>query len=497
MTTPARAHPRDFVEHEFPANPVHSLAGRDVATERDDFFIRTPRVARLLAFLADVAVIAAMAVATLATLVWRSATPTLTSRDLLALLLLYSITVTLALRALHLYIRPRRAGMFGDVATITWAIGFATVAVLSYLWLTDGPVRMTAVGTAGALDWVGLVGWRALRMRIAQQRVAAGKGTRNVLIVGAGRVGRSLAGYLDRNPQLGYAVRGFLDAHQNGDARVLGGLERLRSVVRTDFIEEVIITIPSERQLVQQVVAEAQAYGVRVKVVPELFDGLGLQAPIDYVGRFPTMELHRQPIPVAGLWAKRAIDLAAVSVGIVLTAPLMALVALAIRLDSRGPVLYRSLRVGKKGKRFTCYKFRSMITDADAVKEELRRSHNYRSGPTFKIENDPRITPLGRFLRQYSLDELPQLFNVLRGEMSLVGPRPHPLDDFQQYDTEHMARLMVKPGLTGLWQVVARRDPSFETNMRLDLEYIENWTLLLDFKILAMTLPAVLRGNGQ
>jgi lipopolysaccharide/colanic/teichoic acid biosynthesis glycosyltransferase len=159
-------------------------------------------------------------------------------------------------------------------------------------------------------------------------------------------------------------------------------------------------------------------------------------------------------------------------------------------------VLYKSRRVGKKGRQFVCYKFRSMVIDADERKAELRKK-SYRTGPTFKIHNDPRITRVGRWLRNFSLDELPQLWNILRGDMSLVGPRPHPLDDFELYDPEHMVRLHVKPGLTGLWQVMARRDPSFEKNMAMDLEYIENWTLMLDFKILLRTIPAVMRGHGQ
>jgi lipopolysaccharide/colanic/teichoic acid biosynthesis glycosyltransferase len=174
----------------------------------------------------------------------------------------------------------------------------------------------------------------------------------------------------------------------------------------------------------------------------------------------------------------------------------MLLLSLLIKLDSNGPVLYRSRRVGKKGRQFVCYKFRSMVSDADLKKAELRKK-NYRQGPTFKIADDPRITRVGRLLRKFSLDELPQLWNILRGDMSLVGPRPHPLDDFELYDAEHMVRLHVKPGLTGLWQVMARRDPSFEKNMELDLEYIENWTLMLDFKILLRTIPAVMQGHGQ
>jgi lipopolysaccharide/colanic/teichoic acid biosynthesis glycosyltransferase len=181
--------------------------------------------------------------------------------------------------------------------------------------------------------------------------------------------------------------------------------------------------------------------------------------------------------------------------GLILCVPLFIVIAIAIRSDSPGPVFYRAPRAGRKGRPFNCCKFRTMVVNADGLKDSLRK-HNERSGPLFKITDDPRVTGLGRFLRKYSLDELPQLWNVLLGDMSLVGPRPHPLDDYSKYDLDHRRRLEVKPGVTGLWQVTARRDPSFETNMKLDLQYIENWDLRLDLEILLRTFAAVARAEG-
>jgi lipopolysaccharide/colanic/teichoic acid biosynthesis glycosyltransferase len=175
--------------------------------------------------------------------------------------------------------------------------------------------------------------------------------------------------------------------------------------------------------------------------------------------------------------------------------PILLLIALAIRLDSPGPVLYCAPRMGRKGQAFRCYKFRTMVREADRFKERLRQS-NQRQGAFFKIVRDPRVTRIGRVLRRYSLDELPQLWNVLRGDMSLVGPRPHPLDDFQRYHLEDLRRLDVLPGLTGLWQVTARCDPSFERNMELDLEYIEHWSWWYDMRILGRTLFVVFEGSG-
>jgi len=202
-------------------------------------------------------------------------------------------------------------------------------------------------------------------------------------------------------------------------------------------------------------------------------------------------------LPLFGRAAKRLLDVVLGSLWLVLSAPIVGLAAVSIALDSTGPVFYSALRVGWKGKNFRCYKLRTMVVDADAAKEELRMSSNERKGPFFKMENDPRITRAGVWLRRFSIDELPQFLNVIRGDMSLVGPRPHPLDDFELYRPEDLRRLEVKPGVTGLWQVTARRDPSFETNMALDLEYIEKWSLGLDARILLKTLPVVLRAEGN
>jgi lipopolysaccharide/colanic/teichoic acid biosynthesis glycosyltransferase len=193
---------------------------------------------------------------------------------------------------------------------------------------------------------------------------------------------------------------------------------------------------------------------------------------------------------------KRWLDFAGAAAALTFLLPAMGLIALLIKLDSRGSVLYRAYRAGRKGRLFRCYKFRTMVENADELKASLRRN-NQRSGPFFKIAGDPRITRFGLYLRRYSLDELPQLWNVVRGEMSLVGPRPHPVDDVAAYEAEHRARLDVKPGITGLWQVTARRDPSFRRGMELDLEYIRNWSLTLDLRILLRTFLEVACGSGE
>ena len=213
------------------------------------------------------------------------------------------------------------------------------------------------------------------------------------------------------------------------------------------------------------------------------------------VGRGNTLPRERA-IHISGSFVKRIIDVALSGIALLFLWPLLLVIAVAVKLESRGPAIYRSLRAGKKGQKFSCYKFRTMVDGADELKDSLRR-FNERRDPFFKIADDPRVTRLGRFLRKYSLDELPQFWNVLKGDMSLVGPRPHPVDDCARYRPADHRRLEVKPGITGLWQVIARADPSFETCMKLDLEYMKRWSLSLDCKILVRTVPAVLAGEGS
>ncbi len=209
-----------------------------------------------------------------------------------------------------------------------------------------------------------------------------------------------------------------------------------------------------------------------------------------------TLHVHSGRAAIELPAIKRIVDVLLGALLLILAVPMIALAALWIAFDSPGPVFYSALRAGKEGKSFRCYKLRTMVADADQRKKGLRPM-NERSGPFFKMENDPRITPSGAWLRKFSIDELPQVFNVIRGDMSLVGPRPHPLDDVELYSAEDLRRLDVKPGITGLWQVTARRDPSFETSMKIDLRYIENWSLALDATILLKTLPVIFRGEGN
>jgi exopolysaccharide biosynthesis polyprenyl glycosylphosphotransferase len=413
-----------------------------------------------------------------------------------AFLLLQECLILLLCQSQRLYRTPLTRPQSEEFTAVAKAVSLASLLLAGFIFLSGVTiVSRLVIATSAALDVPALFAWRYLKRRVILHRIERGIGARNALIVGAGKVGQALALYLESNKMFGYRFVGFLDGNHATDPRLLGKPEDLHRVARAQFADEVFVTIPSERELVKRVVAEAQREHLSVNVIPELFDGLGWNARIRRLGDFPVMDLHLQPIPTIGLLLKRTMDVVLSAIGLILCIPLFAAIALAIRIDSPGPILYCAPRAGRKGRAFRCLKFRTMIVDADRFKDGLR-SQNERLGPIFKIANDPRITNLGRFLRRYSLDELPQLWNVLIGEMSLVGPRPHPLDDFRRYNLDHRRRLEVKPGMTGLWQVTARSDPSFDTSMRLDLQYIDGWNLRSDLAILSRTFGAVMRAEG-
>ncbi|MFZ0617694.1 MAG: sugar transferase [Candidatus Acidiferrales bacterium] len=414
-----------------------------------------------------------------------------------AILLLNVALILLFCHSQDLYRTPRTRSIEEESLAVIKALSYSTLVLVAFIFLSGASiVSRLVVATSFPINVVLLVAWRMAKRRLVTHRAERGIGTRNAVIVGAGRVGQALARELEDNKLLGYRFKGFLDANHSDEPRMLGRIEDLARVARSEYLDDVFITIPSERELVKRIAAEAQQQHLDVKVIPELFDGMGWRAPIRQVGEFPVMDLHWQPIPSFGLLWKRIVDVAGASLALVVCAPLLAALAAWIRIESPGSAIYGSIRVGRKGRTFRCYKLRTMVQNADALKDSLR-DRNERHGPIFKIARDPRITPLGRFLRRYSLDELPQFWNVLKGEMSLVGPRPHPLDDYKRYDLDHRRRLEVKPGLTGLWQVTARRDPSFETNMHLDLKYIDTWNLGLDAEILLRTFSEVWKGTGN
>jgi exopolysaccharide biosynthesis polyprenyl glycosylphosphotransferase len=360
--------------------------------------------------------------------------------------------------------------------------GFTGLAVAA-IWIA-GVLHFSALS---ARRWAGRIGYKP--------GLRSARGRRNVLIVGACATRRQIADHMAKHPEMDRSVCGFLDDEKPMGNGVLGRTSDLPELARTGFVDEVILASPQNQEVTLHVLSAARQLRLDVKMAPQLF-GCDPIGQLESLGNIPLISLHEEKVPVAGLLVKRALDVTGAATALIFLAPALLLISILIKTESLGPILYKGMRVGRKGRPFHCYKFRTMVRNADDLKASLR-SQNQRSGPFFKISCDPRITRIGQFLRRYSLDELPQLWNVLQGEMSMVGPRPHPLDDVSEYSIQHLPRLDVVPGITGLWQVAARHDPSFQNGLNLDIEYIRRWSLKMDLSILLRTAGAVLRGSGE
>ncbi len=344
-----------------------------------------------------------------------------------------------------------------------------------------------------------LSGFRAIKRIILRKLVSEGFHNINVLVIGAGRVGKIVLDEIKKVPWWGFRVVGVLDDRKNDDFNgvlVLGKISDFDMVVKKYFVDEAIITIPSEKRIVSQIIEKAKAMHLGVRVVPENFEGPLPLLDINYIGIMPLLTYKERKYHPTELALKRMFDFLVSFALLIAGLPLYCLLAVAIKLDSPGPVFYRQKRAGLKGKPFKVYKFRSMVKDADKFKDQLLEKNEVQDGVIFKMKKDPRITRIGRFLRRYSLDELPQLFNVLKGDMSLVGPRPPTIDEVQKYNYLQMHRLSVRPGITGLSQVKGRSMLTFRRWVKWDLWYVNNWSFGLDLRILWLTLPAVFKGQG-
>jgi exopolysaccharide biosynthesis polyprenyl glycosylphosphotransferase len=361
-------------------------------------------------------------------------------------------------------------------------------------------VPRTAVITAVILALVILMIRRALWRHLIKSHYLRGSGTRNILIAGEGRQAEALRTRIGTLSHEGVQFKGFISLLPNDDLAshpdVVASLDDCVAVARSLFVDEIYFATPWDRSTVIAVAEQARSMGINVRVVPDLYDELSWNARVEYIGKLPTIALANLDFPQEAFILKRVMDVALASMGIIIFWPLPLLIALIIWINSPGPILYRAERVGRKGCKFTCLKFRTMVRDADQRREELAHL-NERNGVLFKMTNDPRVSRVGYWLRKYSLDEIPQLINVLRGEMSLVGPRPPIASEVEQYQLAHLRRLDVLPGMTGLWQVEARQDPSFDRYIFLDTAYVENWHLMLDLRILVRTVGVVLSGTGS
>jgi exopolysaccharide biosynthesis polyprenyl glycosylphosphotransferase len=353
---------------------------------------------------------------------------------------------------------------------------------------------------------VGVVSRLLLHLLLLGAR-RSGYNYRYLLVIGASERALQMAIKIDGRPELGYKIVGFVaetpeamaewESREHGRWKVLGILGSLREILIAERVDEMIVCLPVEVRFsdITMIVQNAHDLGIVVRLMPEIADGAMLRnMHIEEFDDEYVVTLFREQM-LMQLLAKRLID-ATVSLAVLIALlPFLVMVTVLIKLTSSGPVLFAQNRVGMNQRQFKLYKFRSMVVDAEERKSSLQHL-NERDGPVFKIERDPRTTWIGRFLRRTSIDELPQLFNVLCGEMSLVGPRPPLPEEVKRYEWLYRKRLSVKPGVTCIWQVSGRNNISFERWMEMDHEYVENWSLWLDLRILLKTIPAVLFVRG-
>jgi len=353
-----------------------------------------------------------------------------------------------------------------------------------YAWFLSVALLLVARGTLR-------IGLRVLRAR--------GIDIARVLIVGAGPEGVAIARTLALRPELGQRLVGFLDTSRDGEldgVPVVGAPLDVLAVVRRLGVHRVIIAQPPEaRELTMRVAALCQEAGVPFAIVPDLYTLVATGADVEVVGKLPLLTLRGNPSRGWGRLIKDALDILGAFLGLALGAPILAVLACCVHLDSPGPIFYRQRRIGKGGVPFLAWKFRTMYRDAEvrlADDPELRRQFEH----AYKLIDDPRVTRMGRWLRRTGFDELPQLLNVLKGEMSLVGPRPIVEDELRKYGPWERRLLCVKPGLTGLWQVLRHDEPDYAERVSLDMYYIDHWSVGMDLKILLRTLPSVIAGRG-
>ncbi|MBM4422914.1 MAG: sugar transferase [Chloroflexi bacterium] len=388
-------------------------------------------------------------------------------------------------------VRVGNAALISIVIVVAITFGLRPLAYSRLLFFYDGVLIVLLLGAA-----------RAVRRQVEARLRKRGVGVQRVLIVGAGEVGRTVMRTMVARPDLGYSVVGFVDddpvkgATDIGRFRALGGLDCVESIIKTERVDEVFVTLPwmYQRKIVG-LVSACERLGVRPRVVPDIFQLSLSRVDVDDLGGIPLIGVKEHTLPGSARLTKRAMDVVLTAVLFAVLWPLFLVVAAAIKLDSPGPVFFRQRRIGQHRKPFEVIKFRSMKQGAEEALAEVS-DMNEASGPLFKIKNDPRRTRVGRFIRRTSIDELPQFINVLRGEMSLVGPRPALPSEVEKYEAWQRERLSAPQGITGLPQISGRSDLTFDEMCLLDIYYIENWSLSLDLTIILRTIPHVLFGNG-
>ena len=433
------------------------------------------------------------------------ALPTLSSAlpDARAMVLVFAGAWVAALWMNGLYRSRARWTFRSEVGDILRATATFAVATLAFLYIFKLPdvsrlLLIYLFPSMAAMAFVTRVGLRLLLTRLRE----SGRNTRFMLVVGANERAQQFADLVECHHELGIKVIGHLKGTSNDNGVVLtrsslGTLDELITILHSEVVDEVAICLPfSEQESIDEVARLCEEEGKIVRIPVAVLERTLSSGRIENIDGTPILSLVTGPDRVVGLAAKRALDIGGSAFLLLVLSPVFVLVAALVKLESSGGALFRQERVGLHGRVFSVIKFRSMCSDAEQQLEGVRQLNVIR-GHAFKVERDPRVTRVGRFLRRASLDELPQLWNVLRGQMSLVGPRPPLPREVANYDVWHRRRLSMKPGMTGLWQIGARRNPEFDHWVQKDLEYIDRWSFWLDLKIIARTVPAMLSGEGR
>ena len=408
-----------------------------------------------------------------------------------------------------------------ETIKVSKAVGVSSLLIIAWAFLFRGGFAFRDFSYARSvfvIDFgVALAAYLAFHFALRFLQVRARRRDINLiptLIAGTNNEAEQTINELRNRRDLGYRVVGVLDEQASSNESfagvdVVGSIDDLPNIVRELAIQEVIITdssITSDRMF-EAMMRIGRGQRVEFRFAPSLFELLPQKTSVDQIGVLPMVRLFREPLSDAERFLKRVSDIAVAAIALFIVSPLLAFIAALIKLDSKGKIFFRQERVGMDGRVFLCYKFRSMRQDADEdvhreayeknIVGEVTANVGDEAAPVYgKVKNDPRVTRAGKFLRRSSLDELPQLFNVLIGDMSIVGPRPPIPYEVEAYKLWHRKRLDMKPGITGLWQVSGRNRLTFDEMVRTDLFYIENWSLWLDLKIILLTLPAVFRGDG-
>jgi exopolysaccharide biosynthesis polyprenyl glycosylphosphotransferase len=426
--------------------------------------------------------------------------PPPSSFELLRISIMIGLVAIFALKGLY---KIRLTGTwFRQVVTIASSATIGLAVLITYFFVFQPPSSSRLiVPFVWAIAIVLLSGGRLIVSVTMGLLYRLGLGETRLLVVGSGRLGKMIMQHIAASPNLGYSIVGFLhDMTESpsdfGRFKMLGTLEDLSLVIRSLHVDEVIIALPSNmhEQSIKSVKL-CEKLGASFKLVPDLYELSLSRIDMETIEGIPLIGIKQVSLNTVQRLITRAVDIVISTLIIVLGSPLWLFIALAIRLSSPGEIIYTQTRIGKNGHPFKIYKFRSMYKNAEHILAALW-SHNEAQGPIFKMKDDPRTTTIGKFLRRTSLDEIPNLLSVLKGDMSLVGPRPPLPSEVAQYEEWQKGRLAIKPGMTGLWQVRGRSKLSFDEGVLMDLYYIENWSLRLYFMILFRTIPAVLFSRG-